>query len=110
MKSLFIAAGVATLAISASATASVFTLGGPLAQSCYNAAEGGDPRASAIEGCTRALTEEGLLASDRAATYVNRGIVQMVGGHDDAADADFDSALAINASLFENATNPNDIP
>ena len=101
MKSLFIAAGVATLAIPGSAAASVVTLGGPLAQGCYNAAEGSDPRASAIEGCTRALTEEGLLDSDRAATYVNRGIVQMVGGHAAAADADFNAALAINSNLSD---------
>lgn len=102
MKSLFIAAGVAALALPmGGATASVFTLGGPLAQSCYNAAEAGDPRSSAIEGCTRALTEEGLLESDRAATYVNRGIVQMVGGHDNAAESDFNAALAINAGLSD---------
>ena len=102
MKSLILAAGVAALTLPMSAaTASVLTMGGPLAQSCYIAAEGSDPRASAIDGCTRALTEEGLLASDRAATYVNRGIVHMVGGHDQAADADFDSALAIDASLSD---------
>lgn len=102
MKSLIFAAGLTTLVVPASAaTASVFTVGGPLAQSCYKAAEARDARSFAIEGCTRALNEEGLAISDRAATYVNRGIVQMVGGHSRAADADFDAALAIDARLSD---------
>jgi tetratricopeptide (TPR) repeat protein len=101
MKSLYFAAGLATLAIPASAAASVFTLGGPLAQSCYKAAEARDARSFAVEGCTRALDEEGLALSDRAATYVNRGIVQMVGGHNRAAEADFDAALAIDSNLSD---------
>ena len=95
MKSLIFAAGLATLMVPmGAATASVYTLGGPLAQNCYRAAESRDARSFAIEGCTRALNE-GLALPDRAATYVNRGIVQMVGGHSRAADADFDAALAI---------------
>jgi tetratricopeptide (TPR) repeat protein len=102
MKSLIFAAGLATLVIPAgAATASVFTIGGPLAQGCFKAAEARDARSFAIEGCTRALNEEGLAMSDRAATYVNRGIVQMVGGHTRAADADFDAALAIDSGLAD---------
>ena len=102
MKSLFLAAGLATLMVPmGAATASVFTVGGPLAQSCYKAAEARDARAFAVDGCTRALNEEGLAISDRAATYVNRGIVQMVGGHARAAEADFDAALAIDSNLSD---------
>jgi tetratricopeptide (TPR) repeat protein len=101
MKSLFIAAGVATMAISGSATAAVRSLGGPLSQNCYQAALSHDVRSFALEGCTRALDEEGLLSSDRAATYVNRGIVQMTAGRLSSADADFDEALAIDANLSD---------
>ena len=101
MKSLFIAAGVATLAISGSANAAVRSLGGPLSQNCYEAALSHDVRSFAIDGCTRALNEEGLLDADRAATFVNRGIVQMTAGRLSSADADFDEALAINASLSD---------
>jgi len=102
MKSLIFTAGLATLMVPmGAATASVYTVGGPLAQSCYKAAEARDARSFSVEGCTRALNEEGLAPSDRAATYVNRGIVQMVGGHGRAADADFDAALAIDSSLSD---------
>jgi len=101
MKSLFIAAGVASLAISGSANAAVRSLGGPLSQNCYEAALSHDVRSFAIDGCTRALNEEGLLDPDRAATFVNRGILQMTAGRLSSADSDFDDALEINASLSD---------
>lgn len=101
MKSLFIAAGVATLAISGSATAAVYSVGGPLSENCYQAALAQDSRPSTIDGCTRALTEEGLLDPDRAATFVNRGILQMSAGHLTSADYDFNQALTIDASLSD---------
>ena len=102
MKSLIFAAGVATLALPPSAaTAAVRSLGGALSQNCYEAALSHDTRSFAIDGCTRALNEEGLLEPDRAATYVNRGIVQMTGGRLTSADSDFDEALAINANLSD---------
>jgi tetratricopeptide (TPR) repeat protein len=102
MKSLILAAGVATLVLPlGAATAAVYTVGGALSESCYQAALSRDSRSFTIDGCTRAINEEGLLAPDRAATYVNRGILQMVGGHGRAADVDFDQALAIDASLSD---------
>jgi len=100
MKSLTLAAGVASLVIPlAAGQSAVITVGGPLSRICYEAALAGDDRSSAIEGCTRALEEEGLMPRDRAATYVNRGIINMTQGHDANADADFDSALALNRDL-----------
>ncbi|HUP67074.1 MAG TPA: tetratricopeptide repeat protein [Sphingomicrobium sp.] len=101
MKSLILAAGVATLAVAGTANAAVLSVGGPLSQNCYEAALAHQSRTSAIEGCTRALTEEGLLDRDRAATFVNRGIVQMAAGRLSAADDDFDQALTINAALSD---------
>jgi tetratricopeptide (TPR) repeat protein len=82
------------------ANAAVLTVGNGLARSCYEAASGGgDSRAFATESCTRALAEEGLDARDRAATFVNRGILNMIGGRDAEADADFDAALAMNRNI-----------
>ena len=102
MKSLILAAGAAVLVVPLNAaTGAVFTVGGPLSQNCYQAALSRDDRSSAVEGCTRALNEEGLANPDRAATFVNRGIVYMARGHGNEADADFDHALAINASLSD---------
>ena len=95
MKSLIFTAGLATLTVpTGAATAAVYSVGGPLAETCYQSALSGDDRGIAVDTCTRALTEEALLGPDRAATYVNRGIIQMSGGHTRAADADFDQALA----------------
>ena len=102
MKSLTLAAGIATLVVPLSAaTGAIYTVGGPLSESCYQAALSRDDRGSAVEGCTRALNEEALAAPDRAATLVNRGIVNMVRGHASEADADFDRALAMNHDLSD---------
>ena len=102
MKSLILAAGVATLALPVgAANAAVYSVGGPLAQECYEAAVSRDVRSFSVDECTRALTEEALLAPDRAATYVNRGILQMILGRDQSADADFDQALAIDGNLSD---------
>jgi tetratricopeptide (TPR) repeat protein len=100
MRSLTFAAGVAILALPLSAAQSaVFTVGGPLSKLCYEAAAAQDDRQSALEGCTRSLDEEGLLRADRAATYVNRGILHMVRGDDADADADFNEALNLDSAL-----------
>jgi tetratricopeptide (TPR) repeat protein len=102
MKSLIFTAGLATLMLPlGAATAAVYSVGGPLSQNCYEAALAAAPGKFAIEACTRALTEEGLLAPDRAATFVNRGILHMSAGRVSSADADFDKALAINANLSD---------
>ena len=100
MKSLTLAAGVASLMLPLSATQSaVITVGGPLSRLCYESALTHDDRRSALEGCTRALSEEGLSPGDRAGTYVNRGIIRMYQGHVVDADADFDAALALDRDL-----------
>jgi len=102
MKSLTITAGLLSLAIPLSASHSaVITVGGPLSRICYESALAQDDRRSALEGCTRALQEEGLQPRDRAATLVNRGIINMSQGHDRDADADFDGALALDRNLSD---------
>ena len=100
MRSLIFAAGIAVITIPlGAAQGAVFSIGGPLSRLCYQSALGQDGRASAVEGCTRALQEEALNPRDRAATLVNRGILKMIAGHGRDADADFDAALAINRDL-----------
>ena len=99
MKHLFAIAAAAIFATPASAA--VYTLGGPLTEGCFEAASSKNMSRFAVEGCTRALIEEGLAPSDRAATLVNRGILHMAHGQAVAADADFDAALAIDARLAD---------
>jgi tetratricopeptide (TPR) repeat protein len=100
MRSLTFAAGIAALALPLYASnAATITLGGPFSQLCYEAALSGDDRDSSLEDCTRSLNEEPMGHTDRAATYVNRGILRMIRGNDAAADADFDAALALRHEL-----------
>lgn len=91
-------AALATVPLSA-ANGAVLTLGGALSHLCYQSALSADGRSAALEGCTRALDEESLATPDRAATYVNRGIVRMSGGRFTDADADFDAALRLQSGL-----------
>lgn len=88
-----------TGAIPISSAAAVMTVGGPLSSLCYDSANAGDTRLSAVEACTRALEQEPLTRADRAATHVNRGIVLMSMDRSDAADKDFDAAAQLNANL-----------
>jgi hypothetical protein len=100
MKSLILAAGIALLAIPQSAAdGAVLSLGGPMSFLCYQSAVAGDAGRFAFDGCDRALSEESLTTPDRAATFVNRGILHMISGHTESADADFDAALKIDAAL-----------
>jgi tetratricopeptide (TPR) repeat protein len=97
--SIIAVAAVAAIAPLSSASGAVLTLGGPLASVCYRSALAQDGRSFAIEGCTRALNEESLARPDRAATFVNRGIVYMSAGRYSEADADFDTALNLRQNL-----------
>ena len=102
MRSLTLAAGImALIGPLSAADGAVLTVGGPLSRLCYESALSRDGRSLAVEGCTRALQEEGLLAPDRAATYVNRGILHMVAGHGTLADADFNAALSLDRDLSD---------
>ena len=55
---------------------------------------------SAIKTCSEAL-DQVLTPKDRAATLVNRGILQMRKGDQVAASADYDAAIAIRPDLTE---------
>jgi tetratricopeptide (TPR) repeat protein len=101
MKSLTLAAGIATLVLASSATAAVVTLGGPLSRLCYEAARLQDDRDSSIDSCTRALREEALAPRDEAATLVNRGILYMNRRYDAQADSDFNAAINLDERLSD---------
>jgi tetratricopeptide (TPR) repeat protein len=96
------AAGVVLAALPAMpATAGVLTLGGPLSYNCYKSAESSDPRQSSVDGCTRALQEEGLNTRDMAATLVNRGILYALQNHYASADADYSKAAQLAPNIPE---------
>ena len=93
--SLLTAVAVTAAAAATSSQASVVTIGGGFASSCYQSAKIQDTRQRAIDECDRALSEEALTHEDRVATFVNRGILHLRRANLTAAGSDFDSALRI---------------
>jgi tetratricopeptide (TPR) repeat protein len=82
-----------------SANASVKVFANGLAHDCYVAAEHGSGDRNSEDACTFALADDSLLPRDRAATYINRGVVY-TGMHNlDAALADYDKAVVLGSYL-----------
>lgn len=93
------AALVAT-ATAAAASAQVFVVGGGLAKDCYeNARRGNYQYRSAEETCSRALREETMSRANRAATYVNRGVIRMREGDYEIALEDYGKAIELQPEL-----------
>ena len=84
----------------ASASAQVFVVGGGFAKDCFDLAKSGNYQFRAAEQtCTRALQEETMTRQNRAATYVNRGVIRMREGGYDEALADYAKAIEIDGEL-----------
>ena len=92
---------VVTVLASGSANAAVTVIGNGLGANCYQMAEfGGDP-ARGVQICTLAIEQESLSVSDRAATYINRGILRSRGGNADGALKDYNLGLGIDGNHGE---------
>lgn len=96
-----VALGVASL-LSQSAHAAVTVLGNGLAHTCYAAAEfgGGNPE-DGIKACSDAVEQMALPVRDRAATFVNRGILYSRVGEPNLAIADYNKCIAMKPDLGE---------
>lgn len=104
---LLLAAGVfaASLTLIGQAGAGVLVLGSSNAAVCSKAAFDGGATPGGQRACDEALKTDVLSPRDRAATYVNRGILRLRGRAFDRAVADFDSALRLNPNLGEALVN-----
>ncbi len=71
------------------------------AHGCFEAAERPQPLHAALRRCDSALLAADLAPADRAATLVNRGIVNMQARRIDAALADYDAAITLAPSNAE---------
>lgn len=98
--SLALLVGVA-IAAAGSADAAVTVLGNGVAHSCFEFAEYGGNTTDGINTCTFALEQETLSVRDRAATFVNRGILRSRKDDPEGALADYDRGLAMDGSLGE---------
>ncbi|MFN3313456.1 MAG: tetratricopeptide repeat protein [Hyphomonas sp.] len=86
----------AVIAFAPTAAAQVTVIGGGLARDCFHAAKYTIGRQSDGEAtCTRALEQEMLNTTNRAATFTNRGVLRMRQGKLDAALTDYASSKRI---------------
>lgn len=95
------AALILSLGFAAPASASAFVLGGGLANACSQFAVGGRSDDYSLSTCNYALETEILIKRDRAATLVNRGVIQLRRKNFDAANRDFDSAIRLAPEMGE---------
>lgn len=102
MRNTLLAGALLTLAIAPPASGQSIVIGGGLAKECYEEVEAGTNRLRETERlCTTALQQEAMTRENRAATYVNRGIVRMRAGNYDRALSDYDSAINLIPGLAE---------
>lgn len=97
---LILVAGLA-IAGAGSSEAAVTVLGNGVAHSCFEFAEYGGNPTDGLATCTFALEQETLSVRDRAATFVNRGILRARKDDAEGALADYDRGLAMDAALAE---------
>lgn len=84
------------VALTPAASAQVMVIGGGLAKDCYEAAKFGLMSSSDAEAlCTRALEQEALNLTNRAATFTNRGVLRMRQGKLDVALSDYAASKRI---------------
>jgi tetratricopeptide (TPR) repeat protein len=95
-----VALASATL-VSVPSQAAVKVIGRGFGHLCYEYAKTGHASDEGIESCNRALTEQSLTPSDRAATFVNRGILQMYAKDYARALVSYEEALKLEPELAE---------
>ena len=103
MKKMSIAASacIALIACPLSANAAISVYGNSLAKICYVAAQGTISDTVALEACTNAIEQMPLSVHDRAATYINRGILRARLGQPDLALDDYNHGLSLDGDLGE---------
>jgi tetratricopeptide (TPR) repeat protein len=77
------------------ASAQYLVIGESAASACYQHAAFERSDVAAVADCDAAIDREMLQRRDRAATFVNRGIIKMRRGNLESALADFDSAESL---------------
>jgi tetratricopeptide (TPR) repeat protein len=82
-------------------SASTTVFGSDSASQCSRAAILGRTDPDSQDWCTRALDQDMLNASDRAKTFVNRGVMKLGRGEYEPARADFEAALKLSPKLPE---------
>lgn len=90
--------GMAGLIMVQAAQAAVTVLGPGPAQDCFDVADNGGDARTGIERCTFAL-DTALSVTDRAATFVNRGVIRLSMHDNEKAIEDINSGIALDPAL-----------
>ena len=94
--------GIAMAAFAAlPAEAAVTVLGNGIARACYEAAEFGGDAHDGIAECSLALDEAAIPITERAATFINRGILRSRSSDPDGALDDYNHGLELRPNLGE---------
>ena len=105
MKSILLAASAFTLMGMAPASApigaAVSRVGGSAATTCYHAAMARDASTHAIAECNAAIDRDAIPFNDLVASYVNRGVLNLVRSDYRAAEIDFNQAVALQGNQPE---------
>ncbi|HWA89350.1 MAG TPA: tetratricopeptide repeat protein [Rhizomicrobium sp.] len=99
MKAL-VASLLGALLLAPAAQAAITVLGPGPAQECYQIAENGGDLRDGIARCSFALSTA-LSITDRAATFVNRGVLRLGLHENELALADINSGLALDPNLSD---------
>lgn len=93
-------AAAATALVAGTASAQVFVIGQGLGGDCYQKAKSKYSNfRDADQVCTRALREQAMTRPNRAATYVNRGVLRMREGQYENALKDYADAVELQPLL-----------
>lgn len=100
MKPKLVIAAAAMALAAETASAQVFVIGNGLGGECYQRTKNKFSNFRDVEEvCTRALREQAMTRNNRAATYVNRGVLRMREGKYDESLEDYSSALKLRPEL-----------
>ena len=88
-----------TAASAAAQAQVVMTIGSGLAHDCFVHAKTGTQLREGVGVCNQALDHDVLSKKDRAGTYDNRGVILDLLGRTEEAAADFNMAIALDATL-----------
>lgn len=92
---------VASAAVAAPAGAAITVLGNGLGSGCYQFAEFGGNTKDGITTCNAALDHDSLSLADRAATFINRGILRSRAGDSQGALDDYNQGLNMDGTHAE---------
>ena len=100
MKLKLMIAAAATALVAETAASQVFVIGKGLGGECYQKTKSRYSNFRAADDvCTRALREQAMTRQNRAATYVNRGVLRMREGRFDKALQDYEDALNLQPDM-----------